>query len=144
MDINYKVLIFGLIILSVLFIGLVYFFISGLISGFNEKFSQSDKNIKILKYFGSSFCPHSRIGSNSYNIIKDFETTYKDVEVEYYWSSDKDNMNEFKKAKADYVPTITSGNYRKIEIHLPKDYNRKNQTEEEIKTAYMTNIFRQL
>jgi hypothetical protein len=127
------VIIGSIIIFSILLYFLVYHFSEN----FNDK--------KIVKYFGSMFCPHSRKGSMAYNLIKDFELEYKDsVTVEYYWSNEKNSIDEFNKASVSYVPTITSNNYKKIDITLPSYYDKTDKKESDIKVAYLTNIYNQI
>lgn len=110
----------------------------------NEKTTSKKSNKLVLKYFGSNGCPHSRKGSRAYNIIKTFEDTYDDVIVEYYWSNDESTSNEFDKAKVEYVPTITNGNYEHIELAIPEDIDRSNKTEDELKDALLMSIYEQL
>lgn len=108
-------------------------------------FSEDFSDKKILKYFGSMFCPHSRKGSMAYNLIKDFELEYKDSAiVEYYWSNDSKAATEFNKANAVYVPTITSSNYKKIDLNLPGFYDKSDKSENELRDAYLTNIYNQI
>ena len=98
---------------------------------------------KTLKYFGSGTCPHSMKGSRAYNIIKDFEDANTDVNVEYFWSGG-DNMEEFRKAKAEYVPTITNGYYNAVELKLPDNTDTSKYNDIELKNILMTNIYNQL
>ena len=71
---------------------------------------------KVLKYFGGNYCPHSNKDSKVYKLIKKFEESHPDINVEFYWSGVDDSVNEFKKADAKYVPTITNKDYKKIEL----------------------------
>jgi len=98
---------------------------------------------KILKYFGSNTCPHSMKGSRAYNIIKDFEDSHNDVNVEYYWSG-KDTMDEFKKANAMYVPTIINGYYNTVELILPVNTDTSQYDDNQLKDLLLSNIYNQL
>ena len=99
-------------------------------------------NNKVLKYFGGSYCPHSRKGSRAYELIKDFETAYPDVKVEYFWTGG--NTEEFVKADAQYVPTITNNLYNKVELSVNPNDDTKNKTELELKNMVMANIYKQV
>ena len=99
---------------------------------------------KVLKYFGGSHCPHSRKDSIPFHIINDFGDQYTSVKIEYYWSEDPNAEEEFTKAKADYVPTITNSDYHKITLGLPDSVDRTNTPPEELKTLLMANIYEQL
>jgi hypothetical protein len=99
---------------------------------------------KVLKYFGGSHCPHSRKDSIPFHIINDFGDQYTSVTIEYYWSEDPDAGEEFAKAQADYVPTITNGDYKKITLGLPDSVDRTNTPPEELKNLLMANIYEQL
>jgi hypothetical protein len=98
---------------------------------------------KLLKYFGSGTCPHSMKGSRAYNIIKDFEDAHADITVQYYWSGGN-NMEEFKKANAMYVPTITNGNYNIVELKLPDNTDTSKYNDIELKNLLLTNIYNQI
>jgi len=98
---------------------------------------------KVLKYFGGSYCPHSRIGSRAYELIKVFELEYPDVKVEYYWTGE-DNNEEFKNADAQYVPTVTNRLYNKIELSVDPNDNTDDKSDIELKHLVMRNIYRQL
>ena len=98
---------------------------------------------KILKYFGGSYCPHSREGSRAYELIKNFETEYPGVKVEYYWTGGNDN-DEFNKADAKYVPTVTNGSYNKVQLSVNEMDDTSNKSDEELKNLVMINIYKQL
>jgi ABC-type glycerol-3-phosphate transport system substrate-binding protein len=95
-----------------------------------------------IKYFGGSYCPHSRVGSRAYTLIKDFEAKYPNIKVEYYWTGE-DN-EEFTKANAEYVPTVTDTNYNKINLTLPNGVNTNDKTDVELKNLVLLNIHHQL
>ena len=115
----------------------------------NEKFTN---NTYILKYFGSKGCPYSREGSRAYELVKEFETKYKDknVIVEYYWADDKANKPIFIEANATNVPTLTNNSFTKIELILPKckstaDCDKmKNMTEAELKELLLETIYKKI
>ena len=106
-----------------------------------EKFTNEEKK---LKYFGSKRCPHSKEGSRTYELVKEFENKYNDVKVEYYWSDIPSHKDNFEKANAEYVPTITNDNYKTIELILPKDLDRNSKTEEELKEILLSNMYDQV
>jgi len=108
----------------------------------NVKTIQTNQE-KILKYFGSHMCPHSKKGSRAYNIIKEFEEKYDDIEVQYYWSGD-DNSEEFKRAKAQYVPTITNNNYETVKLVLPPNTDTTNMDDDILKELLLENMLNQL
>ena len=147
-DINkYK---YYIAIVIVLIICLVIYFISSsehftTTSSTGTKSStktSSDENKMSVKYFGGSYCPHSRVGSRAYTLIKDFQEKYPNIKVEYYWTGE-DN-EEFTNANAEYVPTITDGKYNKIELSLPEGVDTSNKTDEELKHLVLVNIRNQL
>lgn len=115
----------------------------------NEKFTN---NTYILKYFGSKGCPHSREGSRAYELVKEFETKYKDknVIVEYYWADDKANKPIFIEANATNVPTLTNNSFKKIELILPKCNStsncddRKNMNEADLKELLLETIYEKI
>ena len=112
---TYMYIVIGIIILGVLF----FIFKDKIMSEYFTTTSIMNEKL-ILKYFGSSRCPHSKVGSKAYLLVKEFEEKYKNVIVEYYWSDDELSRNEFTKANAEFVPTITNCDYIKIELILPK------------------------
>ena len=107
------------------------------------KQSNIPKSGKVLKYFGGSYCPHSREGSRAYELIKDFESEYTDVKVEYYWTGE-DNDEEFQNADAQYIPTVTNRLYNKVELSVNPNDNTDDKSDIELKHLVMGNIYRQL
>ena len=105
--------------------------------------SVEPKSDKVLKYFGGSYCPHSREGSRAYELIKDFELEHPDVKVEYFWTGGE-NDEEFQKANAQYVPTVTNRLYNKVELSVNPDDDTTNKSDIELKHLVMGNIYRQL
>ena len=99
---------------------------------------------KVLKYFGGAYCPHSREGSRAYNLVKDFEVTYPNVTVEYYWTGDLSTKDEFLKADARFVPTITDGSYNKIEMSIQPGSDVTDKSQDELKEMVMANMYRKL
>lgn len=102
---------------------------------------------KSIKYFCAHYCPFSNETSKSYNLINIlFKEKYPDVNVEIYWSEDinEENKNEFLNAKAQYVPTVTNGNYAHISLELPDDYDKEEKTNEELINALLENVYNQL
>jgi hypothetical protein len=99
---------------------------------------------RVLKYFGGAYCPHSREGSRACNLVKDFEATYPDVNVKYYWSEDEDAKVEFMKANARYVPTLTNDNNNKIEMSVPQGTETSDKSQDELKLLVMENMYNQL
>ena len=97
---------------------------------------------KILKYFGGHKCPYSRIGSRAYELIKEFELQYPEINVEYYWSGE--DKEEFKLGNIKYVPTIENCNYEKIELKLQDNIDTTDKTEDELIEILMKNIYDQL
>ena len=104
--------------------------------------SNYKSNIKILKYFGSASCPHSRVNSRAYNLMKEFESYYTDVKMEYKWSGE--DIDEFKRGNIKSVPTIENKNYTKIELKLDDSVDTTNKTEDELKILLMQNLYSQL
>lgn len=102
----------------------------------------SSSQTLVIKYFGSKNCPHSKIGSRAYLLIKDFEKVYPQVKVEYYWN--EDSSDEFVLAQVEYVPTITDNLYNKIELALPNGVDTTNKTEKELKNLVLSNTYNQL
>lgn len=100
----------------------------------------------ILRYFGSKGCPHSREGSRAYLIVKEFENNSNDVKVIYYWADEENNKDKFMKAKAEYVPTLTNAEYKRIELVLPKcktancEEKRKEMNEKGLKELLFKSI----
>ena len=99
---------------------------------------------KVLKYFGGAYCPHSREGSRACDLVKEFEATYPDVDVQYYWSGEEDTKAEFMKADARYVPTLTNNNYSKIEMSVPPGTDTSEKSQDELKQLVMKNMYNQL
>lgn len=106
---------------------------------------------KVIKYFGAHYCPFSNSLSRAYNLINNLiANKYPDVEIELYMSDDineenkKHHMEEFRKADAKYVPTVTNGKYAHINLSLPKDYITDDKTDEEITETLLENIYSQL
>lgn len=99
---------------------------------------------KTLNYFGGDYCPHSNKDSRTYKLIEEeFANKYPDVKVNYYWSN-PNNIEEFKKARADYVPTITNNNYDHIKLALPEGTNPEDYNDDELKDLLLENIYNQL
>jgi hypothetical protein len=104
----------------------------------------------ILRYFGSKGCPHSREGSRAYLIVKEFENNSNDVKVIYYWADEENTKDEFMKARAEYVPTLTNAEYKKIELVLPKcktakcEEKRKEMNEKGLKELLFKSISEQV
>lgn len=111
-----------------------------------EDDKEDDKYIRsnVLKYFGGAYCPHSREGSRAYELVKEFEATYPDVDVQYYWSGDEDTKAEFMKADARYVPTLTNDSYNKIEMSVPQGTDTSDKSQDELKLLVMKNMYNQL
>ena len=111
-----------------------------------EDVKEDDKYIrpKVLKYFGGAYCPHSREGSRAYELVKDFEVKYKNVDVQYYWSGEEETKDEFIKADARYVPTLTNCNYNKIEMSVPQGTDTSDKSQDELKELVMKNMYNQL
>ena len=107
----------------------------------NESFTDKEK---VLKYFGSKGCPHSKKGSRTYELVKEFEDKYNDIKVQYYWSDDPSHKVDFEKANAEYVPTLTNADFKKIELILSKDEDREEKTEEELRLLLLANIYDQV
>ena len=101
-------------------------------------------NNKVLKYFGGLSCPHSNKSSRVYKLIQDFEIKYPDTVVEYYWSNNVEDMSEFKKANAVYVPTITNNNYTKVELKIAPGIDTSTQTDSMLKELLFQNIYNQI
>lgn len=95
-----------------------------------------------IKYFGGSYCPHSKVGSRAYLLIKDFELKYPDITVKYYWTGE-DN-EEFTKAQVEYVPTVTNKQYNKINLTVPDGVDTNNKSDNELKELVLLNIHHQL
>jgi hypothetical protein len=128
------------LIIVIIICTIVYF------TRFSEKFSGTSSSIKkttnSVKYFGGNYCPHSRIGSRAHTLIKEFEKKYPDIRVEYYWTGE-DN-EEFTKANAQYVPTITDSRYRNIVLSLPQGIDTSQKTDDELKELVLINVRNQL
>jgi hypothetical protein len=106
----------------------------------SESTTQSDQ--KIIKFYGADYCPYSNKQSPAYKIMNDFEEEYPSVKVVYYWVGENDKeMNE---SNVEYVPTILTGDNKKIEIRLPEGVNKEDKTGEELKTLVLENINNQL
>jgi hypothetical protein len=99
---------------------------------------------KVLKYFGGAYCPHSREGSRAYELVKDFEAKYKNIDVQYFWSGEEGTKDEFMKADARYVPTLTNCDYTKIEMSVPQGTDTSDKTQDELKELVMKNMYNQL
>ena len=99
---------------------------------------------KVLKYFGGAYCPHSREGSRAYNLVKEFESTYPDVDVQYYWTGDDSSKDEFMKADARYVPTLTNCSYNKVEMEIKPGADTTDKSQDELKVMVMKNMYNQL
>ena len=99
---------------------------------------------KVLKYFGGAYCPHSREGSRAYNLMKDFEATYPNVDVQYYWSGNENDKSEFMKADARYVPTLTNSLYNKVEMSVSPKIDTTDKSQDELKELVMINMYDQL
>jgi hypothetical protein len=106
--------------------------------------NQDKSDPKVLKYFGGAFCPHSRKGSRAYNLIKEFEEIYPNVNVQYFWTGDEMSSEEFTKANAIYVPTITNSCYNKIEMNVPEDTDTTDKSQDELKYMIMENMYNKL
>ena len=102
-------------------------------------------NTKILKYFGGSFCPHSRIGSKAYKLVEEIDDMYDDVTVEYYWSDkDEKDKNEFKLANIKYVPTLTNCYNEVIDLKIPNSIDTSDKSEDELKQFLIQTIYYKL
>ena len=99
---------------------------------------------KVLKYFGGAYCPHSREGSRAYELVKDFEAKYNNIDVQYYWSGEEGTKDEFMKADARYVPTLTNCDYTKIEMSVPQGTDTSDKSQDELKELVMKNMYNQL
>jgi hypothetical protein len=142
-----NIIIIGSIIGGIFIIGMIILIIN--IIKKNEKFeneqtTSTTSNKLVLKYFGSTGCPHSRKGSRAYNIIRSFEDEYNDVDVQYYWSHDESVADEFDKAKAEYVPTITNGEYKQVDLVLPTNIDKEDKSDEELREMLLSNVYKQL
>ena len=144
------------IILAIVIIVTLYIFLKDLhSSSFNSKRNNDKniiinvdtqpKNIKILKYFGGAFCPHSRIGSKAHLLINEIANSYEDIKVEYFWSNTDDaSKEEFKKANIKYVPTLTDNDYNIIELKIPNNTDTIEKTEDELKQYLIKVIYDKL
>jgi hypothetical protein len=100
--------------------------------------------VKILKYFGGDYCPHSNSKSRTYKLItEEFSQRFPNVDIQVFWSNPK-NSEEFQKANAEFVPTITSDNYEHITISLPEGTVIEGKSDDELKELLLTNIYNQL
>ena len=102
--------------------------------------------IKTLKYFGANYCPHSNKTSRAFLIITSLKQKYPDINLEIYMSEEvnHEGKNEFVKANAEYVPTITNSSYSKINLSLPDNYNLEDKTDEELMNNLLDHIYNQL
>lgn len=74
--------------------------------------------------------------------MKDFEETYPDVQVFYYWmGEDDDKMTEL---NIEYVPTILNGENKPVELKLPEGVSREGKTGEELKVILLEAIHNQV
>jgi|SaaInlStandDraft_7_1057024.scaffolds.fasta_scaffold00718_3 hypothetical protein len=126
------------IIVIVIIISIVYFCCNT-----NELFTNKSDN-KIIKYFGGDYCPHSNKDSRTYKLITEqFIQKYPNIKIEYYWTG-IDSQEEFKKAEAQYVPTITNNNYEHVELKLPDNINFNDYNDDELEDLLLKNIYNQL
>ena len=143
-----KILII-LIVLVLLYIAFKYFFKN------KEKFTTSSKSKEIteesteptsstnvVKFYGADYCPYSNKNSPSYKIMKDFEESYPDVQVYYYWIGKDDE--EMKDLNIEYVPTILNGKNKSIELKLPEGITPEGKTGEDLKIILLEAIHNQL
>jgi hypothetical protein len=99
---------------------------------------------RVLKYFGGDYCPHSNSNSRTYRLItEEFSQRFPNVDVQVYWSN-PENREEFQKANAEFVPTITSENYEHVKVSLPENTVIEGKTDDELKELLLTNIYNQL
>nr|QFG74601.1 MAG: hypothetical protein [Megaviridae environmental sample] len=101
--------------------------------GANEYFDLKDVDNVTLKYFGSSYCPHSNENSIMFKLINDgfrnfLERNSYNCSIEIIWSTQETQI-EFIRAKANYVPTLTNQDYKHVtldrSIENPDDMFRK-------------------
>ncbi len=136
-----KKILIGLLVLVLIYIAFKYFFKN------NEKFTTSSNSIttsstNVIKFFGADYCPYSNKNSPAYKVMKDFEESYPDVQVFYYWmGKDDDKMTEL---NIEYVPTILNGNNKPVEFKLPEGVSRDGKTGEELKIILLEAIHNQL
>ena len=127
---------------AIFFVGIIVFYFVFIKPTDNLTNTTSSNELKVLKYFGGSYCPHSREGSRAYELIKDFESANPNVKVEYYWSGN--NEEEFQKADAQYVPKVTNGSYDNIELSVNTADDITNKSDLELKNLVIANIYKQL
>ncbi len=136
-----KKILIGLLVLVLLYIAFKYFFKS------NEKFTTSSNSIttsstNVIKFFGADYCPYSNKNSPAYKVMKDFEESYPDVQVFYYWmGQDDDKMTDL---NIEYVPTILNGKNKPVELKLPEGVSREGKTGEELKIILLEAIHNQV
>lgn len=113
----------------------------------------SNSNGKIvLKYFGTTRCPHSNPQSRAFDLINNkFREKYGDmVDIQIYMNGpgvteNKDQMiQEFRNARADYVPKITCENYKEVHLRMSSDVDTTNKSDEELMGLLLDNIYNQL
>jgi hypothetical protein len=120
----------------VIFATIAYFFF------FKKQDNLTQK--KILKYFGGDYCPHSNSDSRIFRLInEDFRQKYPDVDIQIFWSSDE-NREEFQRAGAEYVPTITNSSYEHLRVGLPESIDTTDKSDEELKQLVLINLKNQL
>lgn len=113
-------------------------------SGDNEEESKVKKvRKKVLNYYASPNCPHSREGSSMYNLInKKFKNIYTDVKINIIWDNEKGEL--FDKNNIIYVPTITSKLNKHLTIGLPDGIIKEGKTDNELEEILLKNIYNQL
>jgi hypothetical protein len=138
---NYKYILPVLVVV----IGLIvwyFFFKKEKMTNNIEKITNGE--IKVLKYFGGDYCPHSNMDSRTYKLItEEFSKRYPNVDIQVYWSGEE-NKNEFIKANAQFVPTITTENYDHVHIGLQEDVVIEGKSDDELKEMLLSNIYNQL
>ena len=140
---NIKILFISISVITIIFIiGTIMFYKKSSPSSNISEHLKSDN--KTLKYFGGERCPHSKEGSKAHILIKAFEEMYPDVNIEYYWSSISTHKDEFKKARADYVPTITNDKYKHIELKIGENISTIGKSDIELKNLVLENVYNNL
>ena len=111
-----------------------------------EKIPSSTENEvkegKVLNYFGGKGCPHSNVNSMMYKIVFDkLKNKYSDVSINLFWNDEK--QEKFKENNVQFVPTLTSGSSKKINVKM-ENINVDDYDDEKLEELFLKNIYDQL
>lgn len=143
---NKSIIIVGILLLVAILV-VVYLKKKETFINYKNKIFGKEKfdTIKVIKFFGATYCPYSNENSISYKVMKDFEEKYKGhVEVQYYWTDTQKDLPIAMEYNIEYVPTIYNNKKEIIELGLPEGVDKENKTNDELRELLLTNIYSKL